>query len=48
VLLDQGRGLTVTLYLPFYHRLFGGYIFGDMLVLQAEPEGRSWLSVSAI
>ena len=42
VLVEHRRGLTVALYLPWRRKLFGGYIFGQVIALSAQPEVRPW------
>jgi hypothetical protein len=42
VLVEHVRGLTVALYLPSRKSLFGGWKFGEVQAMPAEPEVEPW------
>jgi hypothetical protein len=42
VLIEHRRGLTVALYLPFRKHFFRGYIFGDIISMEAQSEVNPW------
>lgn len=42
VLVEHRRGLVVALYLPWRRKLIGGYVFGELIVMTAQPEVRPW------
>lgn len=42
VLLEHREGLCVALYLPFKKKFLGGYTFGDVFTVAAQPEVKPW------
>jgi len=42
ILVEHRRGLTVALYLPWRRKLLGGRVFGQVMLLEAQPEVQPW------